>query len=1761
MEKAKNVRRAAKGCVTRAITTVNTLIEAKRPGEEVRDALKSLTTSFEALAVKHEDYTMFLNDEEFTEAEVWMEDCTHEFNQCNMIAKDYVNDDKQKNENNGSQGNGNMIAGEVVHQNEAVSNGPNDYVNADATNVNVDNGEVNVNDVNVNEESSNVDESEDKNGIEVGSQVSNAIDREKQPILSISLKHEKPKLPVFNGDVRKYFIFKDDFKHAIESRLSERDTITILRTCLGAEPAKLIEGISNDLKTVWKYLDQVYGDPRVVSDVVTSDLERFKPIQPGEDHRFCELVNLVRRSYNILKEIKRPQDIDNTHVISLIERKLIREDQRVWARSLNQQKKEPSMSTLLEWLEEEMGARMRSSAAIRKSTAHAAKQSTVNTVSSREGPTAMRHSRNTAKRKEKPACYVCQSQHYVDECPRFLEMSASERWKVVKDKKACFCCLKYSKDHSALNCRKRRECGDSSQGVACKMFHHKLLHSESGNALSVTEDQGVALLPTSVAVLKGEGQLETEVNVLFDSGAQVSMIRNSVAEAMGLTGRKLQIYLTKIGGIEEEHDTWLYKVTLCRQNKTPVQTIQAIGIPHISNEVTKIKVDDIAVKFNIPVNEIKRRAGPIDVLIGITYPKFHVGKTEVKDGLVARKSPLGWVIFGMNSNKSNESKQVLHIRVATPVDVTEFWKTESMGVNVQPCNCKPDEMSTQERKELKLIEQSCELKEKRWTISYPWKKDANLLPNNYEQVLKKLECTEKRLLKSPDYAESYDIQIKEMEKLGFSRKLEKEEIKSYKGPVHYIAHHAVVRLEKKSTPVRIVFNSSANYKGHCLNDYWHKGPDLLNGLFGVILRFRENPVAISADISKMYHMIAIPTFDQHVHRFLWRNLEVGKEPDTYVKTVLTFGDRPSPAMAIVALQKIAKLKEEDEPKAAETIIKNTYMDDICDSVNSVAEADKLMSAIDNVLDIGGFKVKGWISNATKENSSKEVTIGLDEEAEKVLGVIWKPKEDKFSYKVKVDPTFVEMKSKSLTKRKILSQIASIFDPIGAGAPVLIKTKIAMQQLWQHGLNWDEEVPDIIKQRWIELFNELVALNGFNFDRCLRQFNAIEDPWLVVFCDASRLAFGACAYVRWRLANGKLETRFVAAKTRVSPLKELTIPRLELQAAVLASRLAKTIYEQSRFNFARSIYFTDSLVALAWIQSQSRCYKPFVSCRIGEIQSNSEPSEWKYCPTQLNVADDLTKGISVKDLTGRWINGPAFLKQPESEWPSQQRSVDMTEVNKERRKPTLVQAVNAEEHILRCEDFSTWKKLLRVTAYVKRFIKNCAKRNSSERQFGPLEPQECKDAEDYWVRRAQLSLHQRIQKGELASLTPFIDGSGIIKVGARTDPTLMSYDNQHAILLPYGQWISTLITRDAHQYGHTGIATTTAKVRKKYWIIKGNVISKRVKQQCTFCRKLEAKVSTQFMADLPLYRQQPFTPPFLYTACDYFGPITVKIGRNRRRKHYGVIFTCLNTRAVHCELAVYASSIEFLQVLRRFFAQRGYPKLIMSDNGTQMVGAEKELCEMIKGWDKTKLKEYCADRGMKWQFTTPLAPHQNRCAESMVKSIKIALKKAIGDTVLTPFELYTCIVEAANLVNQRPIGRIPNDPNEGSYLCPNDILLGRCSSKIPQGPFRETNNPRHRFEFCQKIVDTFWKRWSRDVLPSLVMRRKWQRKERNAQVGDYVAFLKEDNEIRGKWCVGRIVSAFPGADGIVRNVAVKTSESSYKRPVQKICVIYPVEGFD
>ncbi|CAB3985756.1 Hypothetical predicted protein, partial [Paramuricea clavata] len=338
-DKVKNIRRAAKGTLTRAFIACKNLIDAPRPVVEVKEAFDVVKNAYNGLEVKHEEFTMVLDDAQYDEAEEWMQACNSEYMKFSMMYNDYLNANVAEKEND-----------DVVNQ----------AINEDGNNANVDGENDENNSVNDDQESLDMHEpAEDE---------LSSVTKNVKLSSPFAMKHEKPKLPKFDGDVRQYFIFKSDFQHAVEAHCSERDTLTILRSCLNAQPAKLIEGISSDLKTAWKYLDQNYGNPRVVSDTVTSDLEKFKIIQPGEDYRFCELVNLVRRSYNILKEVKRKQDIDNTHVISLIERKMTKDDLRVWSRHINSRKFEPSMENLLEWMEEEMTARIRSGATIRKNT-------------------------------------------------------------------------------------------------------------------------------------------------------------------------------------------------------------------------------------------------------------------------------------------------------------------------------------------------------------------------------------------------------------------------------------------------------------------------------------------------------------------------------------------------------------------------------------------------------------------------------------------------------------------------------------------------------------------------------------------------------------------------------------------------------------------------------------------------------------------------------------------------------------------------------------------------------------------------------------------------------------------------------------------------------------------------------------------------------------------------------------------------------------------------------------------------------------------------------------------------------------------------------------------------------------------------------------------------------------------------------------------------------------------------------------------------
>lgn len=226
-----------------------------------------------------------------------------------------------------------------------------------------------------------------------------------------------------------------------------------------------------------------------------------------------------------------------------------------------------------------------------------------------------------------------------------------------------------------------------------------------------------------------------------------------------------------------------------------IHTVTAVGIPSISSDITEIKLSHVAGIFGLTEEEIRLRIGPIDLLVGIEHPELHTGETREAITLIARQSPLGWVKFGATHGKHWQVNRVFSVNVPTPIDMTDFWTTETMGVAAKPCECDADKLSAVERKELKIIEDSCQKIGRQWPIPYPWKRDPKELPNNEVQTKKKMEAT----VKTPEHAAAYDRQMMEMTEMQIARKLTKQELETYKGPVHYIAHHEIVRPEKTTS--------------------------------------------------------------------------------------------------------------------------------------------------------------------------------------------------------------------------------------------------------------------------------------------------------------------------------------------------------------------------------------------------------------------------------------------------------------------------------------------------------------------------------------------------------------------------------------------------------------------------------------------------------------------------------------------------------------------------------------------------------------------------------------------------------------------------------------------------------------------------------------------------------------------------------------------------------------------------------------------------
>lgn len=695
----------------------------------------------------------------------------------------------------------------------------------------------------------------------------------------------------------------------------------------------------------------------------------------------------------------------------------------------------------------------------------------------------------------------------------------------------------------------------------------------------------------------------------------------------------------------------------------------------------------------------------------------------------------------------------------------------------------------------------------------------------------------------------------------------------------------------------------------------------------------------------------------------------------------------------------------------------------------------------------------------------------------------------------------------------------------------------------------------------------------------------------VFMDASQDYYSCAVYFRIT-HEGAPKCALVSAKTKVGPLKPLSIPRMELLAATLGVRLLDTVLANHDVKVTKRFLWTDSSTVLHWIAADPRKYKPFVAYRITEILQGSRLDEWRYVRSKLNIADILTKWKTENffDGEGPWFCGPNFLQHPEESWPTHNRPpanrvLEMRACHMYHTTMAFVPLINATR-------VSKWNVLVRTMCCVIRFIANCRKRMQRmpietlvipklaslvRRSICsidvPLKQEEYEVAEQVLWKQAQLECYedevatllrnqklpreewQRIPKSsKLYKKNPFLDEYGVLRMEGRIGAAeFVPFDTKFPILLPREHIITYRIIEFYHQrYGHANKETVYNEIRQRFSIPNLRAGLVLVMKNCQWCKVRKAQPLTPRMAPLPLERLTPFAKPFSYVGIDYFGPIDVSVGR-RMEKRWIVLFTCLNMRAIHLEVAYRLNAESCIMAIRRFVVRRGPPIAIFTDNGTNFKAASKELQNQIQRIDAECANVFTNAR-TRWSFNPPSAPHMGGIWERMVRSVKEMMSALNERHRLNDEILLTVIAEAEEIVNSRPLVYQSQDEEAGEVITPNHFIRGSSSGlKDPSiAPTNAAEALRNAYHRSQIISDELWKRWLIEYLPSLNARSKWLEESKPLVPGDLV-FIVDDHGRNG-WIRAKVEEVIHGKDGRVRRAKVRTSNGVFLRPVCKLALI-------
>ncbi|XP_075162264.1 uncharacterized protein LOC142234937 [Haematobia irritans] len=1602
-----------------------------------------------------------------------------------------------------------------------------------------------------------------------------------------SLVAHRPHLPTlqltkFSGDYKEWMGFYNMFCELVHENpeLSNIAKFQYLKSCLTDTAARLIQSLevtADNYESALDMLKQRFDNKRLIFQAHLLNMFQLQSIQKPTVASIRLFIDNINSSLRALRSFASPDQIADGVLLHLIVSKLDKESQSKWeddiyfSCDLNKSSTSfqlPNWDNLSNFLERRC--------------------KTLEIVE-------ITHS-NAVREQQKQV-----QSHSHQQVPRRIASSfitSSEHSK-------CILCG-IGPSHNPFHCTKL--CPSQNRCQHCNGLHHTLLHKETLSevgaatqenvddanattnesiALQTSKENAAVILATAIVEICAANGISTMARALLDSCSQSNFITERMANQLKVMRKRVNTKISGIGGTDVFCANHTCTITAKSLTTAFSPTFEAVIIPTISSchpnqfvDVTSWKIPaniPLADKyFNIPSS--------IDILLGVDlfWEVLMVGRIKIENQPNFMKTKLGWIVTGSIEGSLQHQRSVsTHVTEANITPQSQGKSTElkynpSLSSSSEPLLDKLLELfwnlenhEPSRKSILSLEELECEKffhettrrcpQTNKFIVRLPFKSTSPVLGQSRQRAQRRLFHLESRLDRDNEIKNEYHRFMKEYMELNHMCVSKQNDV------LYHIPHHCVVKPDSSTTRLRVVFDAScATTNGKSLNDLLLVGPTLQDNIFTILTRFRYHKFVLVADIAKMYRQVLVDESDQKWQSILWRE-HTSKQVETYNLKTVTYGTSCAPYLAVKCLQQTGKEGLERYPLGAKAVLRDFYVDNLMTGADTVEELKIIMKEVIEVLKCGGFPLRKFASN--KESVLSDIHPSEREEIVEVeymhyiktLGLKWSPTDDVFSF------SYSNSECSNTTKRSILAQMASFFDPIGFVNPIISRCKILMQELWRLKIHWDESVPHDIFSEWSHIRKELALVSRLLIPRYVT-FN--ENTCVHVFVDASKRAYGACIYAV--TTTNTIESKLLCAKSKVAPIKDTSLPRLELCAALLGSELLHSI-KPSFPNAPHKIFcWSDSTITLAWISNEPSRWQSLISNRVEKIQRLTHDCIWQHVPSNLNPADLLSRGTNVNNENKEfWFQGPEFLKHQQTNWPKQHHM--STELDTVQDVTSLMSS--AVEDIISSHKYvNRYEKLLRIFAYVNRFLNSTKNKQSTD---GAINVNEMNSSLSLICRIIQMvSFSHEINllcnkrplhsHSKLIQLSPFLY-NGLLLVGGRLKNSSLPFNAKHPILLPgHHPFVRTIINYFHVRNLHAGAQSLHNILRDQFWIINGRNVIRQVIHQCVLCFRCRPTTEYQVMGSLPSDRvERSF--PFLICGVDYCGPfsLTSRLRGRPLSKVYLAVFICFSVKAVHLELVPELTTQSFISALKRFIARRGHCSTIYSDNATNFIGANRELREMLKSFmsdDHYKMvNEACGEAGITWRFIPPRSPHFGGLWESAVKQAKHYIRRTIGNHILSHDEMHTVCCQSEAIINSRPLTPLSSDPNDLRPLTPAHFLIGRPLTTLAEPSVVQVNPASlKRYQMVQWIQQQFWDRWRNEYLKTLQQKTKWSTTMINLQVNDLV-LLKEENVPPLKWPLARVISCSPGDDGYVRVVTVKTADGTFKRSITKLCKL-PISIF-